>query len=144
MSYCLCVARTCRPARRLGAEYVKALYAKAAAERRPMPKATPEALGMWGGEIFIFPNFMILPHAGNAMMYRARPAGPDPDRCIFEIYSTKSYPAAVTPPRADGSTRDRHRRSAASAAHSATGSGQHSAHAKGSALKVHAPDMARQ
>ncbi len=84
----------------LGAEYVKALYAKAAAEQRPMPKATPEALGMWGGEIFIFPNFMILPHAGNAMMYRARPAGPDPDRCIFEIYSTKSYPAAITPPRA--------------------------------------------
>jgi phenylpropionate dioxygenase-like ring-hydroxylating dioxygenase large terminal subunit len=84
----------------LGAEYVKALYAKAAAEQRPMPKPTPEALGMWGGEIFIFPNFMILPHAGNAMMYRARPAGLDPDRCIFEIYSTKSYPAAMTPPRA--------------------------------------------
>ena len=84
----------------LGAEYVKALYAKAAAEQRPMPKPTPEALGMWGGEIFIFPNFMILPHAGNAMMYRARPAALDPDRCIFEIYSTKSYPAALTPPRA--------------------------------------------
>jgi phenylpropionate dioxygenase-like ring-hydroxylating dioxygenase large terminal subunit len=84
----------------LGAEYVKALYAKAAAEQRPMPKPTPEALGMWGGEIFIFPNFMILPHAGNAMMYRARPVGLDPDRCIFEIYSTKSYPAAVKPPRA--------------------------------------------
>ncbi len=84
----------------LGAEYVKALYAKAAGEQRPMPKPTPEALGMWGGEIFIFPNFMILPHAGNAMMYRARPAGLDPDRCIFEIYSTKSYPAAITPSRA--------------------------------------------
>jgi phenylpropionate dioxygenase-like ring-hydroxylating dioxygenase large terminal subunit len=84
----------------LGAEYVKALYAKAAAERRPMPKPTPEALGMWGGEIFIFPNFMILPHAGNAMMYRARPVGLDPDRCVFEIYSTRSYPAAVKPPRA--------------------------------------------
>jgi len=84
----------------LGSEYVKALYAKAAAEQRPMPKPTSEALGMWGGEIFLFPNFMILPHAGNAMMYRARPVGLDPDRCIFEIYSTKSYPAAVRPPRA--------------------------------------------
>jgi len=84
----------------LGAEYVKALYAKAAAEQRPMPKPTPEALGMWGGEIFIFPNFMILPHAGNAMMYRSRPVGLDPDRCIFEIFSTRSYPAAVKPPRA--------------------------------------------
>jgi phenylpropionate dioxygenase-like ring-hydroxylating dioxygenase large terminal subunit len=43
----------------LGAEYVKALYAKAASEQRTMPRPTPENLGMWGGEIFIFPNFMI-------------------------------------------------------------------------------------
>jgi phenylpropionate dioxygenase-like ring-hydroxylating dioxygenase large terminal subunit len=89
-----------QPGSSLGAEYVKALYAKAAAEQRPMPKPTPEALGMWGGELFIFPNFMILPHAGNAMMYRSRPVGLDPDRCIFEIYSTRTYPAAVKPPRA--------------------------------------------
>jgi phenylpropionate dioxygenase-like ring-hydroxylating dioxygenase large terminal subunit len=84
----------------LGAEYVKALYARAAEQRRPMPKQTPENIGMWGGELFIFPNFMILPQAGNAMMYRARPDGFDPDRCIFEIFSTKTYPAGVTPPRA--------------------------------------------
>jgi len=55
---------------------------------------------MWGGELFIFPNFMILPQAGNAMMYRSRPDGNDPDRCIFEIFSTTTYPAAVKPPRA--------------------------------------------
>jgi phenylpropionate dioxygenase-like ring-hydroxylating dioxygenase large terminal subunit len=84
----------------LGAEYVKALYGQAAAVQRPMPKATPEILGMWGGEIFIFPNFMILPQAGNAMMYRARPVGSDPDRCTFEIFSTTTYPAAAKPPRA--------------------------------------------
>jgi hypothetical protein len=65
-----------------------------------MPKATPEILGMWGGEIFIFPNLMILPQAGNAEMYRSRPDPSNPDRCIFEIYSIKSYPAATTPPRA--------------------------------------------
>ena len=84
----------------LGAEYVKALYADAELQQRPMPKAASEILGMWGGEVFIFPNFMILPHAGNAMMYRARPLGSDPDQCIFEIYSTKTLPAAVRPPRA--------------------------------------------
>jgi phenylpropionate dioxygenase-like ring-hydroxylating dioxygenase large terminal subunit len=84
----------------LGAEYVKALYATAAAEQRPMPAPTPENLGMWGGELFIFPNFLILPQSGNAMMYRARPVGGDPDRCIFEIFSTKTYPAAIKPPRA--------------------------------------------
>lgn len=84
----------------LGAEYVKALYAQAAADKRPMPAPTPENLGMWGGEIFIFPNLMILPQAGNAMMYRSRPHGTDPDSCIFEIFSTTTYPAAVKPPRA--------------------------------------------
>ena len=89
-----------QPGSSLGGEYVKALYAAAAAEQRPMPKPVPEALGMWGGELFIFPNMMILPQGGNAMMYRVRPDGNNPDRCIFEIFSTKSYPAAVQPPRA--------------------------------------------
>jgi hypothetical protein len=89
-----------QPGSSLGGEYVKALYARAAAEKRPMPAATQENLGMWGGEVFIFPNFLILPQSGNAMMYRSRPDGADPNRCIFEIYSTKTYPAAVKPPRA--------------------------------------------
>jgi phenylpropionate dioxygenase-like ring-hydroxylating dioxygenase large terminal subunit len=84
----------------LGAEYVKALYATAAAEHRPMPKPTPENVGMWGAEVFIFPNFMILPQSGNCMMYRSRPVGLNPDQCVFEIYSTRTYPAAVKPPRA--------------------------------------------
>jgi phenylpropionate dioxygenase-like ring-hydroxylating dioxygenase large terminal subunit len=84
----------------LGAEYVKALYADAAAKHRPMPKPTPEVLGMWGGEIFVFPNLMLLPQGGNCMIYRVRPDGFDPDRCVFEIMSTKTYPAAIEPPRA--------------------------------------------
>lgn len=84
----------------VGAEYMKALYSRATAQGRPMPKATPEILGMWGGEVFVFPNLMILPQAGNAMIYRVRPHPTDPDRCTFEILSTKTYPAAVKPPRA--------------------------------------------
>jgi phenylpropionate dioxygenase-like ring-hydroxylating dioxygenase large terminal subunit len=84
----------------LGAEYVKALYATAAAEQRPMPKPEREVLDMWGGEVFIFPNLMVLPQAGNAMMYRVRPNGFDPNSCIFEIYSTKTWPAAQAIPRA--------------------------------------------
>lgn len=84
----------------LGAEYVKALYARAAEQQRPMPALTPEILGMWGGEVYIYPNLLILPHAGNAMIYRVRPDRFDPDRSIFEIMSTKTYPADVKPPRA--------------------------------------------
>ena len=83
----------------LGGEYMKALYATAATQRRPMPKLVPEILGMWGGEVFIFPNLMILPQAGNAMIYRVRPNRFDPDSCTFEILSTRTLPADVKPPR---------------------------------------------
>ncbi len=84
----------------LGGEYVKALYATAAAQNRPMPRLEREILNQWGGEIFVFPNLLILPQAGNCMIYRVRPHGFDPDSCIFEIFSTKSYPAAQPIPRA--------------------------------------------
>ncbi len=85
----------------LGAEYIRVLYEDAAAKERPMPKPTPEILGMWGGEIFIFPNIMILPQAGNAMIYRVRPHESDPHQCTFEIFSTRTLPAAVKPERAE-------------------------------------------
>jgi phenylpropionate dioxygenase-like ring-hydroxylating dioxygenase large terminal subunit len=84
----------------LGGEYMKALYAAAAAQKRPMPKAVPEIISMWGGEVFVYPNLMILPHAGNAMLYRVRPNGLDPDSCTFEIWSTRTLAADVKPPRA--------------------------------------------
>jgi len=83
----------------LGGEYMKALYTTAAAQKRPMPRMVPEILGMWGGEVFIFPNLMILPQAGNAMIYRVRPNKFDPDSCTFEIMSTRTLPADVRPPR---------------------------------------------
>jgi hypothetical protein len=83
----------------LGGEYMKALYATAAEQGRPMPKPVPEILEMWGGEVYVFPNLMILPQAGNAMIYRVRPDGFDPDRCTFEIWSTRTLPAAVKPSR---------------------------------------------
>lgn len=88
------------PGSSLGTEYVKALYATAEQQQRPMPKRNPETIGMWGGEIFIFPNFMILPQAGNANFYRSRPHPTDPNQSIFEIFAVKSYPASVKPPRA--------------------------------------------
>jgi phenylpropionate dioxygenase-like ring-hydroxylating dioxygenase large terminal subunit len=84
----------------LGGEYVQALYSTAAAQERPMPKPAREIMDQWGGEIFVFPNLLILPQAGNAMMYRMRPNGDDPNSCIFEIYSTKTRPAAEAIPRA--------------------------------------------
>ncbi|WP_167854995.1 aromatic ring-hydroxylating oxygenase subunit alpha [Mangrovimicrobium sediminis] len=84
----------------LGAEYVRVLYADAAEKERPMPKLTPEILSMWGGMIFIFPNLLILPQAGNAMIYRVRPHPEDVNRSTFEIYSTRTLPAAAPRERA--------------------------------------------
>lgn len=84
----------------LGGEYVKALYTSAAVKGRSMPRPEREVLDMWGGEIFVFPNLMILPQAGNAMMYRVRPDRFDPNSCEFEIYSTKTYPKDQPSPRA--------------------------------------------
>ncbi len=84
----------------LGGEYVKLLYETAAKQNRPMPKLEQEILEMWGGEIYLFPNVMILPQAGNAMIYRVLPDAKNPDRCTFEIRSTRTLPAAEKPPRA--------------------------------------------
>src|SRR5690625_309550 len=83
-----------------GEEYIKAIYQKAAEQGRPMPAPTPEVLSQWGGEIFVFPNLLILPGPGRVMMYRSRPMGSDPNHCIFEIFSTTSYPADQGWPRA--------------------------------------------
>ncbi|GAB3108584.1 Rieske 2Fe-2S domain-containing protein [Aestuariicella hydrocarbonica] len=84
-----------------GAEFIKAIYAKAAAEERPMPAPTPENAAMWGGEVFVFPNLLILPNLGNVMIYRIRPNGDSPDSCIFEIFSTTTYPKLAEIPRAE-------------------------------------------
>lgn len=83
-----------------GAEFIKAIYADAAMKKRPMPKLTAETATMWGGEIFIFPNLLILPNLGNVMFYRSRPNGDDPNSCTFEIFATTTYPAEEPVPRA--------------------------------------------
>ena len=83
-----------------GEEFIKALYTKAASQNRPMPAPTPDVISHWGGEVFVFPNLLILPGPGRVMMYRVRPRGMDPDACIFEIFSTTGYAEGQEPPRA--------------------------------------------
>jgi len=88
------------PDANLGAEYVKLQFETAARQNRPMPKMEPEIIAGWGGVNFLFPNILILPQAGNAVMYRALPHPTDPNRCTFEIRSMKTYPAGVATERA--------------------------------------------
>lgn len=85
----------------VGAEYIKALYADAANRGRPMPEAKPELLNMWGGEVYLFPNILMLFHGGNMMMYRALPHASDPDKCTFEIFSTRTQPDYMPKTRAE-------------------------------------------
>jgi len=84
----------------LGAEYVRVLYEDATQKGRPMPAPKPEILSQWGGMIFLFPNVLIFPQAGNAMIYRALPDPENPHVGTFEIFSTRSLPKDAVPERA--------------------------------------------
>ncbi len=70
-----------------GAELVKALYEYAAGAGIPLPAPDPAALARWGGMFFMFPNYFVLPQYGNALVYRVRPHGDDPESCLFELWS---------------------------------------------------------
>jgi len=70
-----------------GAELVKAVYEHAAGAGIPLPPPDPAALARWGGMFFMFPNYFVLPQYGNALVYRVRPHGDDPESCVFELWS---------------------------------------------------------
>ena len=82
-----------------GQAAIGALYEHASGAGIPMP-VPGEHLSLWGGEIFLFPNYFMLPMFGNSLAYRSRPYGDDPERCRFEIWSLTTYPESHDPGRA--------------------------------------------
>jgi len=76
-----------------GAEVVAALYRYAEGAGIPLPPPDPAALARWGGVFYLFPNYFVLPQYGNALVYRVRPNGDDPESCLFELWSL-TIPAA--------------------------------------------------
>jgi hypothetical protein len=51
------------------------------------------------GIIHIFPNYTFLPMYGNVVIYRSRPSKDNnPDRCIFEVWSCRTYAEGEAPP----------------------------------------------
>ncbi len=74
-------------------ELVASLYAYAADAAIPLPPPEPSTLARWGGMFFAFPNYFVLPQYGNALVYRSRPDGDDPESCLFEVWSI-TIPAA--------------------------------------------------
>ena len=80
----------------VGAEFQTMVRDHYDAERRPM--AEPEAL-LAVSDCHIFPNLTFLPLYGNILMYRVRPTPEnDPDWCIFDMYSLRTYGEGVEVP----------------------------------------------
>lgn len=78
--------------------YAEGLYEYAAEKGITMPPWHPPSQELWGGIFQIFPNTVILPQYGNALMYRFRPLGPE--RCLQEVWSLTLQPADAEIPRA--------------------------------------------
>jgi hypothetical protein len=78
---------------------IKALFDYAAGAGIPL-NTTPEGMRLWGGEVFLFPNYFMLPQFENALAYRVRPFNDDPEWCRFEVWSLTMYPEGQEPGRA--------------------------------------------
>lgn len=76
------------------AEVVKALQDYNRGAGIPMREGAEHRPIYWAGEVFVFPNFVILPYFGNALCYRVRPHDDDPEQCRFEVWSLTTYPAS--------------------------------------------------
>ena len=56
------------------------------------PEMTPEQRAQGTGVYSVFPNLVMLVSLANCFMYRARPNGPDPDSCIFDMWALRLFP----------------------------------------------------
>jgi phenylpropionate dioxygenase-like ring-hydroxylating dioxygenase large terminal subunit len=82
------------------AEAIQALYDHAAGAGIPMAPMS-DNMRLWGGEIFMFPNFFMLPMYGNCLSYRMRPIRDDPEWTLFDVWSLTTYPVGHEPERAE-------------------------------------------
>lgn len=69
--------------------FFQELYNYAAGAGIPLPPPTTDTVGFG----HLFPNITVLSQYGNAIMYRSRPNGDDPESCIFEVWALQ-IPAA--------------------------------------------------
>jgi phenylpropionate dioxygenase-like ring-hydroxylating dioxygenase large terminal subunit len=87
------------PGEEYGSAAVKALIEYAAGAGIPL-RPTPESIRLWGGEVFLFPNFFYLPMYSNSLSYRVRPYNDDPEMCRFEVWSLTMPASGQETPRA--------------------------------------------
>ena len=55
---------------------------------------TPEEWARAGTAWHVFPNTIVLPNQGAALVYRSRPQGADPNRSLFEVMCLEQVPVA--------------------------------------------------
>jgi phenylpropionate dioxygenase-like ring-hydroxylating dioxygenase large terminal subunit len=78
------------------AEFIGEVYADAARSGVPLPPPAPEA----SGHSHVFPNTTLIASYGNALIYKFRPHGLDPESTIFDVWSVGIPPASEPePPR---------------------------------------------
>ena len=78
-------------------EFQKVLREHYALQGRPIAKAEDIART---NIIHLFPNYTFLVQFGNGIIYRTRPApGNDPNVCIFDVWSVRTYPVGQQPPK---------------------------------------------
>ncbi|TAL04183.1 MAG: aromatic ring-hydroxylating dioxygenase subunit alpha [Rhodospirillaceae bacterium] len=75
------------------------------------PQVTAEQSAAAGFDWHLFPNSVILIQPTCVLGYRARPNGPDPDSCIFEVYALEraaegAEPETPVPERCDDLTNE--------------------------------------
>jgi hypothetical protein len=80
-------------------EAIKALYEYA--DGAGIPTAPMSDDLKWGGEIYAFPNYFMLPMYANCLCYRIRPYRDDPEWCLFDVWSLTTYPVGQEPERAE-------------------------------------------
>ena len=77
-------------------QFIAALQAEASERGVPLPPPTAEATG-W---CHVFPNTTLISAYGHALLYKFRPNGRDPERCIFDACAVSLRPEdAGGPPR---------------------------------------------
>lgn len=72
-------------------EFVAALQAEASRRGVPLPPPSAEATG-W---CHVFPNTTLISAYGHALVYKFRPNGLDPERCIFDACAVSLRPAGA-------------------------------------------------
>jgi phenylpropionate dioxygenase-like ring-hydroxylating dioxygenase large terminal subunit len=78
-------------------EFTKELYAYAEGAGVPLPTPTSDDFAHVGIN-YVFPHLMFLPTLGNALCYRSRPNGLDPESTIWDVWSLTIFPDDQAPP----------------------------------------------